>query len=812
MTILHGKKKVAAEVEGKKELNSEKETVTSSPTTAEGEKKTSAAEGEKKTSALCTRRKESSGNMSFQPIISVWLCGKNNSEKRIRTYALIDTGSNVSFISNSVCKELNLHSREAHLKLSTVHGTRHEKTSIINDIVCIGASNNQEVFLPEAYVQDTLPLSRVGIPSRERIINYKHLECLKDEIPALNDDELGLIIGTNCPKGVFVERIISQSMTQPQGFKFPLGWTVIGPTVEESSEGDHCTSLRIVAEVTGEKEVKYNKLFVCPIQGKEILDPKQIERMFELEYVELTQGDISLSVEDKRFLEICSDSFRVDEDNHIELALPLRKENLQMPNSRQYALCRLRTLKRKFLNDPTTWNKYKEFINDMILEGHAELVPDNEISRKNEGNNRVWYIPHFGIYHPKKPEKLRVVFDCAAKFHGVNLNENLLSGPDLNNTLLGVLLRFRMESVAVIADIKGMFHQVRVVESDRDLLRFLWFKDNDINSDPVEMRMRVHLFGATSSPSCAIYALQRCAELPCDELYEKEQAQRAIRKNMYVDDLLKSCPSVEKGKELIHDITVLCANGGFELTKFNSNIKEVRDFVPEKNRAESSMMDLNEFKDIPIERALGVFWCIENDSFGFRIILKDQPLTRRGILATVSSIYDPIGFCAPITLIGKRVLQRICKLSQSKLDWDEPIPEEQSKTWLKWRSEIVKLNDIEIERCHKPKNFGDIKQIQFHHFGDATPELGIGQCSYMRLVNSENKVHCSFLMGKSRVPPLKSVTVPRLELHASLLNTRISKILSKELEEETLPLKDLSTNSEYQVWMLDSQYFTVFST
>lgn len=140
-----------------------------------------------------------------------------------------------------------------------------------------------------------------------------------------------------------------------------------------------------------------------------------------------------------------------------------------------------------------------------IDNGYATRVPDEEIDQ-NEG--RKWYLPHHGVRHPKK-HKLRVVFDCSAKYQGFCLNSELLQGPNLTNTLIGVLLRFRQSPIALVADIQAMYHQVRVPETDQDLLRFLWWTDGNIERPIEEYRMGVHIFGATSSPACASFALNK---------------------------------------------------------------------------------------------------------------------------------------------------------------------------------------------------------------------------------------------------------------------------------------------------------------
>ena len=125
-------------------------------------------------------------------------------------------------------------------------------------------------------------------------------------------------------------------------------------------------------------------------------------------------------------------------------------------------------------------------MNKMFDNGYAEPVPEEELL-KNEG--RTWYIPHHGVYHPQKKDKMRVVFDCSASYMGVSLHEQLLQGPDLTNSLVGVLLRFRKERVAVVGDIESMFHQVTVPAKDRGCLRFFWWPSGDTRLPPVTYRM-----------------------------------------------------------------------------------------------------------------------------------------------------------------------------------------------------------------------------------------------------------------------------------------------------------------------------------
>ena len=317
-------------------------------------------------------------------------------------------------------------------------------------------------------------------------------------------------------------------------------------------------------------------------------------------------------------------------DQHYQLALPWRFESPFLPKNKAIAEKSLGLLRRRFEKNKHLFAKYKTTVADYIDKGHARMVPEEQL---NPGDRPVWYLPHHPVIHPQKPGKVSVVFDCASKFHGTSLNDQLLQGPDLTNSLVGVLLRFRQEPMAMIADVEQMFHQVMVKPEDCDALRFLWWPDGDLSKDPVEHQMLVHLFGATSSQSCASFALKKTAN---DNKNDFDVLTiDTVNRNFYVDDCLKSVPVVEEAVKLVDQLPRLLARGGFHLTKWVCNRREVLDKIPSQERA-PSVMDLD-FGDQQKDRALGIEWNILNDSFGFRIAEGPTPDTRRGIHSRMSN-------------------------------------------------------------------------------------------------------------------------------------------------------------------------------
>lgn len=677
--------------------------------------------------------------------VKVW---SKTTKTPVITYAFLDSGSSSTFCTESLIKQLRVSGTRTQISLTTLERKNSLIDSfIVKDLIISDLDENVFITLPALYTRPEIPVSKEDIPTQDDVDQWPHLCGV--HLPEV-DAEIDLLIACDVPTVFDPLEVRHSEDGGPYASRTSIGWVVNGP-LGRHHEGPRATSFFIKADPEFHQMVRdfYNGGF-----SESRADDKPEMSQEELHFLRELENTVVLR------------------DGHYEMALPLRVREAPVPNNRPQAEQRALWLKRKLQRNKGLYNDYKGFMAEIIDKGYARKISADI----QKSSNVKWYIPHHGIYHPQKPGKIRVVFDCSAKYQGKSLNDLLLNGPDLTNTLFGVLMRFRQERIALMADIESMFYQVRVVDADCTYLRFLWWPDGNLQGELQEYQMVVHLFGAASSPACSNFALRKTAE--DNSKHFSEAVVTTVKRNFYVDDCLKSLPSVEEASQHASDLRSLLSRGGFRLTKWISNSRRVLETIPEVERAkEVKTLDLS--KDyLPVERALGVRWCVETDTFGFKVDIKLKPLTRRGILSVVSSVYDPLGLAAPFMLPAKRLLQDLCRF---KLDWDDPIPSEYKFLWERWTADLPKLSQFSVARCIKPAGFGVISSSQLHHFSDAS-EAGFGSVSYLRLVNAQEDVHCSFLCARSRVAPLKTITIPRLELSAAAISVKQDKVLRRELE------------------------------
>ena len=247
------------------------------------------------------------------------------------------------------------------------------------------------------------------------------------------------------------------------------------------------------------------------------------------------------------------------------------------------------------------------------------------------------------------------------------------------------------------ADVTRMFHQVFVSPEDRGTLCYLWFLDGDPTKDPNTDEMLVHILGATSSPSVCGYVLRKTATDNTED-FSRETVD-AVMQEFYVDDLLKSFKTTGEAVEITNQLQELLTRGRFKLTKFMSNEREVlHAFQPEDRAPTFKNLDLK-LDSLPVDRALGIHWNVEDDTFNLVVGDKIQPETRRGVLSLIATIYDPLGYAGPLLLPGREINQALCRM---KHRWDERLPEELIARWREWQNGLASLDNFSIPRAFIP--------------------------------------------------------------------------------------------------------------
>ncbi len=653
------------------------------------------------------------------------------------TYALLDDCSDVSLCKSELVNELGATTTKTSYSLTTVNKESNTINGAEVNLSIMSLDGAEKIDMEKVLTIEKIPISPSSIPLQSDLQKWPHLQDLS--FPSINESEITVLIGSDVPEAFWQLDERRGKRGEPYAVKSLLGWTVIGP-VRPGTADRKCVNF---------------------IQCDDTSLERKLEQFWKHDFCDVTMTKDSMSQEDKRALKQMEDSAQLI-DGHYTISLPWRRGPENLVNNRKHAESRANMLKRRLTKDDKLRQKYCGEIEKYIQKGYATKV-------KMKHQEPVWYIPHHAVINPKKPEKVRVVFDCAAEYKGRSLNKELLQGPDLTNSLIGVLLRFRQGAVAMAADVEAMFHQVRVPPTDYDVLRFLWW-ENGLDDELVDYQMTVHIFGATSSPSVCAYALKKTADDNKD-LYD-QQTIDVVYNNFYVDDCLVSVDTEEEAKRISTQLISLLKRGGFNLRKWKTNKPKALADLPEDAKASSAKsLELE-----PMERTLGIQWNIDDDVFVIYNEVKDQPHTRRGILSVLSSVYDPLGFVAPVILQAKLILQRLCK---DKLSWDEVADDDTQRKWVKWLSHIDELKQTSVSRPYNPQGF-PVRKIEIHNFADASQEA-YGAVSYLRVIG-EDEVHCAFLMGKSRLAPLKSVTIPRLELMAAVIAVRLNKLLHEQLQ------------------------------
>ncbi len=327
--------------------------------------------------------------------------------------------------------------------------------------------------------------------------------------------------------------------------------------------------------------------------------------------------------------------------------------------------------------------------------------------------------------------------------------------------------------MAVMADIQQMFHSFVVAKEHRNFLRFLWYDNNDLNNEVLEYQMRVHVFGNSPSPAVAIYGLRRAA-LTGEQDYGPE-ARHFVERNFYVDDGLTSLPTEEEAIKLLKATQEMLAQSNLHLHKIASNKVEVMKAFPSEDLAkELKNLDLNTGHP-PVQRSLGVSWDMTEDVFIFQVTDQVRPYTRRGVLSTINSLFDPLGFAAPVVIQGRLLLRA---LTTESCDWDTPLSDEKFKEWKVWRDSLKELEHVKIPRTYATIPLFQAQRKEMCVFCDASTKA-IAAVAYSRITSMNGKVEIGFMFGKAKLAPRPEISVPRLELCAAV---EIAETIEDEID------------------------------
>ena len=366
-------------------------------------------------------------------------------------------------------------------------------------------------------------------------------------------------------------------------------------------------------------------------------------------------------------------------------------------------------------------------------------------------------LPHFPVVRKdQSTTKVRIVFDASARYNGTALNDVIYQGPKLQNDLFNVLLHFRRYPVALMCDIAEMYLRVQLHPSDRAYHHFLW-RDMNIEQKPLEYEFNRLVFGVNSSPFLAQFVSQYHAKV------HKKQYPRAaevILKPTYMDDSMDSVNDETEGVELYKQMSELWKKADMQTHKWLSNSLKVLENIPPQYRATEVNFD---DKVSPV-KILGVLWHATDDVFTFKsycVVEKFQPI-KRNYLKRIATLFDPLGMLSPFVIRAKVLMQEIWVCG---LDWDDPLPEELSVKMMSWFGELPMLSKIRVPRCLQLR---EVTSATLHVFVDASKNA-YGAVVYMRSEYIEGKVSLLFVASKTKVAPLQSLSIPRLELMAAVL-------------------------------------------
>ncbi|XP_053691724.1 uncharacterized protein LOC128740217 [Sabethes cyaneus] len=652
---------------------------------------------------------------------------------------LLDSGSQSHFITNALCDKLQL--PRTRVPVPVVVCGIGRSTTKATQSVTIKVSSRVSPYVVEPQLL-VLPSLSIKLPGSTLNIQEWHIhKTVRLADPTFHvSNEIDLILGAQFFFDTLRYGRIELGEQMPVLQNSTLGWIVSGPcTIRDHDHTDQ------------------RSCFVSSAVRMENI----LQKFWELETVRDTKG---WSITDK----FCEEHFlanttRTTEGRYV-VRLPKREDLVHQLDDNMYqATRRFHSLERSLMLDPQKKELYKDFVAQYIELGHMREVSEVDLNVKPQ-----FILPHHGVLKlDSATTKLRTVFDASCRSRsGLALNDVLVPGPCIQQTLLEIVLRFRTYRFVVTADIEKMFRQVLVHPSDQPLQRILW-------RDAPESILKVYqlltiTYGLNNSPFLATRVLQ---QLATDEEHRFPTAAGIARRDFYVDNLLTGSNDKEHLKITVTDMIELLAAGGFPLRQWSSNCQEILDVVPEDLRETRTLLELD--RDASVT-ALGLRWEPGSDQLSFKPPKwkENQPFTKRTVLSQMSSLFDPLGLLGPSIVQAKIIMQALWKC---QLEWDTPLPEKFVEEWMLYQQDIFLIDNLRIPRSVM---ITSPHRLEIHGFSDASMQA-YGACIYVRSIDENNQCSVQLLAAKSRVTPLSSKSIPRLELSAALLLSHLLEHVMK---------------------------------
>lgn len=650
---------------------------------------------------------------------------------KIRT--LIDNGSQYSYITEACVKRLGLARKKANLPVS---GVGMASPGCTRGLVEFNIKSSHNVSATPHFIQAYVLQTITGALPNEAV-NKAHITFLPN-VPHLADPhfdqpgEIDVLLGSRVLGSLLLDgRLHDNHDKALYAQNTTLGWVIAGPI-----PGSKALHLRTMLSLTCDTKLD-----------------AALQRFWELETLESTK---SLTTEEQA----CEQHFaathtRNDEGRYI-VKLPFRPNAPVLGDSISAALRSLQHLERRFAKNPELHRQYTQFIEEYLSLGHMSLAT-HELH-----DSECFYLPHHPVFKPSSTTtKIRVVFDASRKSSsGASLNDALMVGPKLQKDLVEILLRFRTHAVAFCGDVVKMYRQIQTSPACSEHQRILWRSSPD---QPIRTyRLDTVTYGTASASYLATKALQ---QLAVDEQHRFPAASQTTLADFYVDDLMTGCDSVAEALSLQQQLIGLMTAGGFKLSKWASNHNCLLESVPEDQRGVNCPLDIDVDSSI---KALGLAWNPGTDCFQYRVALPEAGAvpTKRVVLSEVAQLFDPLGLLAPLIVAAKIFLQA---LWAEGLAWDQPLPQCMADRWLEYRMSLPDIHAINVPRWLRQHS---THTHQIHGFCDAS-EAAYAAVVYLRAADPDGNITTRIITARTKVAPVKKISVPRLELCGAVLLARL---------------------------------------